>query len=85
MNDPVLVRQRIRKILSALPVHRPWAREEFVLEVLNEFFAEKVTIDELRTALEWNQSKGYIDYRQNGDKDRIEWFLTDLGRHKEGL
>jgi hypothetical protein len=85
MNEPILVRQKVRFILSALPKNRPWTREEFLVDQLNRYLPSRVTVDELRTALEWNQARGYIEYRRNSDEECEEWFLTDSGRHKEGL
>jgi hypothetical protein len=85
MNDPILVRRQLRTILSALPVNRQQVSEEFLVEQLSRFFPSKATVNELRNALEWNQSRGFIDYRHNTDEDRVEWFLTDAGKHKEGL
>lgn len=85
MNDSIEVRRKVRTILSALPPHRPRATEEFLLSQLNRFFPEPVTVVELKGGLEWNHARGFVDFRNNADEERIEWFLTESGRHKEGL
>jgi hypothetical protein len=85
MNDPVQVRRKVRMILSALPPNRQLASEHFLLAELERFFPEHATVLEMKGALEWTHARGYIDYRNNADEERIEWFLTESGRHKEGM
>lgn len=85
MNDPIQLRRKVRMILSALPPNRQLASEHFILAELTRFFPEPVTVLELKGALEWNHARGYVDFRNNADEERIEWFLTQSGRLKEGL
>ncbi len=49
------------------------------LEALGFSFSEA----DLDGAMEWNQSRGLIDYRWNAELEFDEWFLTDRGRSHE--
>ena len=83
MTNDLLLRRRIRMILSALPTGRR-ASERLLFDLLRPDLPE-LRAEELRVSLEWNLGKGYIDYKHNGDEERDEWFLTERGREKEGL
>ncbi|MEO7933219.1 MAG: hypothetical protein ABIT76_08690 [Chthoniobacterales bacterium] len=86
MNDPVALRKLIRTVLSALP-HNRRLDEGALTRVLESRFSEinDLRTDELRIAIEFNHSKGWIEYTRNHDEERDEWFLTERGRTKEGL
>jgi hemerythrin superfamily protein len=83
MTDPIELRKRIRLILSALPEGRR-ASEDLLFSKSKSDFPD-LRLDELRHAIEWNQARGFVDYRRNHDEERDEWFLTERGRQKEGL
>ena len=38
---------------------------------------------DVRNALLWNQSKGFVDYTFNAQFERDEWFLTARGKAQE--
>lgn len=84
MNDPLFLRKQIRVILSALPQGRK-ATEPFLKSMLDRETPEPVQVPELGEALEFNHSKGWIEYTHNTDTAHDEWFLTPRGRAKEGL
>ncbi|HMJ06370.1 MAG TPA: hypothetical protein VK474_08975 [Chthoniobacterales bacterium] len=83
MNDPVLVRRKLREVL-AMALRRRFS-EEMLLDALNRLLPDKTSVAELRTALEWNHARGWIEYRHNEEEERDEWFLTDAGKQKQGL
>lgn len=83
MSDPILLRRRVRLILSALPQNRR-ASEQLLFDKLLPDFPD-LKLDELRAAISWNHTKGLIEYRHNADEERNEWFLTAEGRQKEGV
>jgi hypothetical protein len=83
MTDPILLRRRVRMILSALPANR-YASERLIFDNAKPDFAD-LRLDELQTALTWNHERGYAEYRYNEDEERNEWRLTSEGRVKEGL
>jgi hypothetical protein len=72
-------------VLSALPATRRYAHEGFILDLLNRYFPDPLSLEEFRTGLEWNHARGYIEFRKNEDEERVEWALTESGRQKEGL
>lgn len=83
MNDPIQLRKKLREILAMAPRRR--FDERMLTDALNQWMPERVELDELRVAIEWNHARGFIEYRRNDDTERDEWFLTDEGKQKEGL
>lgn len=85
MNDPRIVRQKVRWVLSTY-TERPLS-EGVILSQLNglQELPETVTVPELKTALEWNHARELVDYRRNEDTELIEWSLTKAGKLREGL
>jgi len=83
MIDRILLRDRVRTVLAALPANRR-ASEQLIFDKLKPDFPD-LRADDLRVSIEWNQGKGWIDYRYNADQERDEWFLSERGRQKEGL
>jgi hypothetical protein len=77
-----LLRGKVREVLRMAPTRR--FHEELLHQSVDALGME-ATIEELREALLWNQSKGYVDYTHNGDFGRDEWFLTPRGKAKEGI
>jgi uncharacterized protein (DUF433 family) len=83
MTDPILLRRRVRVVLSALPQNRR-ASEELLFDKLEADFPD-LKVDDLRKAIAWNHAKGFIEYHYSSDLERNEWFLTAEGRQKEGV
>jgi hypothetical protein len=77
-----LLRQTIRQVL-ARAVERKFTDAMLLTSV--QMVGVESTEEELREALLWNQSSGYVDYRYNRDAERDEWYLTERGKAKEGL
>jgi hypothetical protein len=83
MNDPVILRKKLREVLAMAPRRR--FSEQMLLDALNRLVPEELTVQELKQAIEWNHAHNWIEYRHNEDEGRDEWFLTDAGKQKEGL
>lgn len=83
MTDAILLRRRVRAVLSALPRKRR-ASEELIFDKLQPDFPD-LKADQLHAALLWNLTHGFADSLRNDDEEREEWCLTPEGWHKEGL
>ncbi len=84
MNDPITGKKKIREILAMAPRSR--FTERMILDALNLMMPQEATTAELAEWIEFNHSRGWIEYRKNPDAgNREEWFLTDDGKQKEGL
>jgi uncharacterized protein (DUF433 family) len=83
MTDPILLRRRVRTVLSALPNGRR-ASEQLLFDTIRPDFPD-LKLAELLAALNWNLKQAYVDYRRSTDDERNEWFLTPEGKQKEGL
>lgn len=83
MNDPVLLRKKVRAVLALAPARR--FSEPMILDAMGGMMPEPVTHEEFKVALEWNHARNLVEYRHNEDLERNEWFLTDAGKQKEGL
>lgn len=77
-----LLRQSVRDVLRMAPTRR---FHESLLHTSVLALGMEATLEELREALLWNSSKGFVDYTHNGDFARDEWFLTPRGKDKEGI
>ena len=83
MNDPIVGRKKLREVLAMAPRRR--FSEGMLIDALNRLMPEAVTTGELKSWIQWNASRDYIESRHNDDEERDEWFLTDEGKQKEGL
>ena len=83
MNDPVLLRKKVRVVLALAPTRR--FSEPMILDAMSGMMPEPVSFEEMKKAIEWNHSRNLIEYRHNEDLERNEWFLTDAGKQREGL
>jgi hypothetical protein len=83
MNDPIILRKNVRIILSTELKYR--FSETMIMQRLALLMPEPVQVPEMKTALEWNHARGYVESRYNEDAERHEWSLTDDGKQKEGL
>jgi hypothetical protein len=83
MNDPVILRKKVREILAMAPRRR--FSEQMILDSLSQLVPEPVSVPVLLSTLEWNHARNLIEFRFNEDSERNEWFLTDQGKQKEGL
>ncbi len=83
MNDPIVTRKKLREVLALRPSRK--FTEPMLLEGVTALMPERVSVDELRAAIEWNHSRGFIEFAHNEDLERDEWFLTGKGKSKEGL
>lgn len=81
--DVVALRAEVRRVISAMPGNMKVTKAVLLAGLKAQGFAPgDMHLDE---AVEWNQSRGYLDYRYDTDIDQDVWFLTDRGREKEGL
>lgn len=83
----IALRRRVRVALSvAARAGRKAVSLEVIragIEALGFPLATEAEIASLREAMEWNQSRGLIDYSWNAELEIDEWFLTERGRTHE--
>lgn len=83
MTDPVTLRRYLREVLSLRTARKFTERQLF--DGCRKLAGEALQVDELRAAIEWNQSRNYVDYQHDDDLSEDVYFLTEAGRKKEGL
>jgi hypothetical protein len=83
----IALRRRVRVALSvAARAGRKAVSLEVIragIEALGFPLSTDAEIASLREAMEWNQSRGLIDYSWNAELEIDEWFLTERGRTHE--
>lgn len=83
----IALRRRVRVALSvAARAGRKAVSLEVIragIEALGFPLSTETEIASLREAMEWNQSRGLIDYSWNAELEIEEWFLTERGRTHE--
>jgi hypothetical protein len=89
MSDAMTIALR-RRVRVALSVAARAGRKAVSLEVIRAGIealgfplSTEAEMDALREAMEWNQSRGLIDYSYNAELEIDEWFLTERGRTHE--
>jgi hypothetical protein len=85
MNDPIFVRRYVREALALAHSHRRELTDRQIFDSVDRLTREKLKVDELTTAIQWNVSQDYVKSRFDADADADVWFLTDLGKAKEGI
>jgi hypothetical protein len=88
-NNPLTIALRPR-VRVALSVAARAGRRAISLEVIRAGIealgfplSSPEEITALREAMEWNQSRGLVDYSYNAELEIDEWFLTERGRTHE--
>ena len=76
------LREAIREALGVVPAGKLCTTEMLTKSAARIVIFE-VTEADLQEAIEWNQSKGFIDYKWDSDSEVDSWFLTERGRAKK--
>lgn len=77
IDNSLPLRRVIRETLQMAPARR-WTVTALFAQIRIQFdFAAEADV---KAALLWNQSKGYVNYEVNQEFERDEWFLTLRGR-----
>lgn len=77
MNTPaVTLRPVIRETMRAAP-KRKWTPES-LLSTLRPIEPD-ATLADIKAALMWNHSKGFVDFTHNAELDSDTWTLTPRG------
>lgn len=84
MIDDVTLRNQVRTTLATRPPEETFP-EPLLLSLLSTFFGTRIAADQMMRALQWNQARGWVEFRRNTDLERDEWRLSERGRIKEGL
>lgn len=79
--NKALLRKYVREAIAAAPAKRICS-EPMIMAALNLLVPFEVTKEDTREAIEWNQERGFIDYRFDTDMDVDSWFLTERGKAK---
>ena len=83
MNDPIELHEKVREVLAMAPTRR--FTEQMIFDAVERLVPETLTVGELKKAMLWNQTRGFIDFVVNPRLEREEWSLTDKGKGVEGL
>lgn len=82
------VRQAVREVCA---MAAGFGKTEAVLErAVNELLtgdpkAGEVGAEQLRGAIEWNVSRGYLRRERDDDLDEMLWYITKAGIAKENI
>lgn len=86
MNDPVLIRQAVRRVLALRPRSiTDGLTEQFIFDAVKMLGYRGLTVPELRVAMEWNLTRDFVSFAFNDDVDADLWDLTPKGKAKEGI
>jgi hypothetical protein len=88
MNDPVILRGKIRKALALAPRNargRSPLSEEMLKATVERLTGSALSVPEFRDALEWNHARNLVEFEWDADAEANYWELTRQGRAKEGL
>ena len=77
MNPDVPIRPVIRETMQLAPARR-WTVKALRAQLLAEH--PDITEADVTTALLWNQSKGYVDYTYDSERETDYWQLTERGK-----
>ncbi len=83
MNDPAKLAIFVREALAKRTHLR--LTEIQLFGAVADLAPDKLTVDEFRDAVEWNQSRNYIDRAFDDDRRLDTWALTKKGKVKQGL
>lgn len=59
--------------------------EKFMHDSINQLVPAGVEIDDLREAVEWNVSQGFVKRAKNEDTEDFEWSITKAGIAKDNI
>ena len=79
--DKTLLKKGVRDVLAAVPPKRI-CTEAMIVAGLNQLVPFEVSQADARDAMEWNQERGFIDYRYDTEREADSWFLTERGKAK---
>lgn len=83
MNDPIMVRRYVREVLALAPKRE--FTERMLFDAVTRLTRERLTVDEMHAALQWNEARRYVTHRKDDDLEAEVWSLTITGKQKEGL
>ena len=76
-----MVRRKVRAVLN---IRAGFGKTEGVLlDGVNELTGGGVSLDELRDAVEWNISQGYVRCKFDEEDEVRMWFITAAGQAQE--
>lgn len=76
----VMLRRLVREALDLASPQK--LTSDLIEDAVESRGTGDVSQDEIREAMEWNQSKGFITYEYNEDLEVDLWSLTDRGAAK---
>ncbi len=79
--NKALLKKYVREAIAAVPAKRI-CTEAMIMAALDLLVPFEVTKELTREAIEWNQERGFIDYRYDPDNEVDSWFLTERGKLK---
>ena len=80
----ILLRTVVRRVLVAQAGYA--LTEGLIVERCEQHFpGQRLDISDVREAVEWNTSKGFLTSRINPDLEEREWLATKAGVAKENI
>jgi hypothetical protein len=80
--DKATLRQKVREVLGMVPAGR-MCTESMLIESARRLVPFDVSDDEVRDAIEWNQQRGFVDFRYDAEAEVDSYFLTERGKGRE--
>jgi hypothetical protein len=78
MNDPRIVREKIREVLRFAPARR--FTERMIFDALNMgLLPEPLTTPQLKEGLAWNHERDLIDAKEDARLEEVTWQITKKG------
>lgn len=82
MNDPLLTRRYVREVLALAPTRE--LTERMLLDAVSRLSRERLKVDELKQAIVWNESRGYLTSRHDDEAEEDLYIISPHGLRKEG-
>lgn len=75
------LRAKVRELLALVPKGTP-VTEKFIFDEIVSLDPTANDLREVRSVIAWLDDNAHIKSSYNGDEERTEWELTELGRQR---
>ncbi|RYD19906.1 MAG: hypothetical protein EOP88_17105 [Verrucomicrobiaceae bacterium] len=77
------IRQKVREVIN---MRAGFGKTEAqVLEFVNDLLGGGVNLQDVRDAIEWNHTEGYLRRHEDKELEVVQWFITTEGQAKENI
>lgn len=81
--NKALIKKYVRDVCSLAKGYG--VTEEFMHDAISSLVPAGVEMDEMREAVEWNVSQGFVKRTYNDDTEAHEWSITKAGIAKDNV